>query len=116
VELVVNGRNHGGTLRAQHGRRRSRYSWLTLNGNDRPSNLARRFSRHAKGFAAKRHIFSSWLPHWATRGWSKPPLPDTEASKKRDLIEQARRAGWRGRGYRKAKRFERALERSERAR
>lgn len=31
---------------------------------------------------------------------------------KRGFMAQARRAGWRGRSYRKAKRFERALERA----
>jgi hypothetical protein len=40
-----------------------------------------------------------------------PYIRNTKASRKRELMDQARRAGWRGHSYRKAKRFERTLER-----
>ena len=40
--------------------------------------------------------------------------PRSKAAKKRELMEQARRAGWRGRTYHSAKKFERKIERQAR--
>ncbi len=46
------------------------------------------------------------------------PIPRTrdtsKAERTRILMELARKAGWRGKSYRKAKRFDRALTRNER--
>ncbi|MGH9889764.1 MAG: hypothetical protein ACREBE_29820 [bacterium] len=45
----------------------------------------------------------------AVRG--KPVERRSSSSRKAELMDAARRAGWRGRSYRTAKKFERALER-----
>jgi hypothetical protein len=39
----------------------------------------------------------------------------TKSARKRELIAEARKAGWRGKSYRKAKRFDQALTRADRA-
>lgn len=43
-----------------------------------------------------------------------PRRPPSKAAKKRELMEQARRAGWKGTTYHSALKFERALERGAR--
>jgi hypothetical protein len=80
-----------------------------VHGVDRP----RRMNPRAMRRRAEHAENDSW-PTKAIQG-PKAPVPVSSRDMKRELLELARAAGWRGRSYRSAKKFDRKLTRQERA-
>jgi len=107
-------------LRTRGGRYDDRNQWIKYHGNQ-PSTrgIVRTSKRNARAMLrrlyqwrnnaqlAKRFRWVRVNPNVAARSTSR--------TRKLELMEQARRAGWNGRTYHSAKKFERKIERQARA-